>query len=75
MLFWPIVQYQKISILPPHKGLEFSWGMGGSGRAKNIKKCMKLYWSFERGGEVLEKIPSVREVHVWIFSGTTQFNC
>ena len=31
---------------------------------------MKLYWSFQRGGEVLEKIPSVGEV--WIFSGTTQ---
>ena len=31
---------------------------------------MKLYWNFQRGGEVLEKIPSVGKV--WIFSGTTQ---
>ena len=31
---------------------------------------MKLYWNFQRGGEVLEKIPSMGEV--WIFSGTTQ---
>ena len=43
--------------------------MGGSGRSKNIKKCMKLYWNFQRGGEVLEKFPFVGEV--WIFSGTT----
>ena len=33
---------------------------------------MKLYRNFQRGGEVLEKIPSVGEV--WIFSGTTQYH-
>ena len=33
---------------------------------------MKLYWNFQKCGEVLEKIPSVGEV--WIFSGTTQCN-
>jgi len=38
---------------------------------KNVKKCMKLNWNFQRGGEVLEKIPSMGEV--WIFSGTTNF--
>ena len=43
--------------------------MGGSGRSKNIKKRMKLYQNFQRGGEVLKKIPS--EGEVWIFSGTT----
>jgi len=32
---------------------------------------VKLYWNFQRGGGVLEKIPSVGEV--WIFSGTTQY--
>ena len=32
---------------------------------------MKLYWNFQRCGEVLEKIPSVGEV--WIFSGTTHY--
>ena len=30
---------------------------------------MKLSWNFQRGGEVLENIPSMGEV--WIFSGTT----
>ena len=37
-------------------------------RQKNLKKCMRLNWNFQRGGEVLENIPSV-----WIFSGTTHF--
>ena len=46
----------------PTEGIGISWGMGGSGRSKNIKKCMKLYRNFQRGGEVLEKIPSVGEV-------------
>jgi len=31
---------------------------------------MKLNWNFQRGGEVLEKIPSVGGV--WKFSGTAQ---
>jgi len=26
-------------------------------RPKNFKKCMKLNWNFQRGGEVLEKNP------------------
>ena len=40
--------------------------MGGSVLPKNLKKCMKLNWNFQRGGRwVLEKIPSV--VEVWIF--------
>ena len=56
-----IVQFQKISILSPQKGLEFPGGLGvgggGSGRSKNIKKCMKIYRNFQRGGEVLEKNP------------------
>ena len=62
------MQYQKISILPPQKGLEFSGG-GGSLGPKNLKRCMKLNWYFQRGGEVLKKIPSMGDV--WIFSGTT----
>jgi len=33
---------------------------------------MELNWNFQRGGEVLRKIPSVGEV--WIFSGITQCN-
>ena len=53
----------------PKKGLEFSRGGVGviSVKPKNLKKCMKLNWNFQRGGE---GVPSVREV--WTFSGTTQ---
>ena len=40
---------------PPTEGIGISWWMGGSGRSKNIMKCMKLYWNFQRGGEVLKK--------------------
>jgi len=65
------VWFQKISTLPT-EGIGISWEVGGSMRPKNLKKCMKLNWNFLRGGEVLEKIPSVGEV--WIFSGTTQFH-
>jgi len=65
------VQVQKISILPPQKGLKFLGGVGGSVRPKNVKKCVKHYWNFQRGGGgSYKKIPSVGEV--WIFSGTTQ---
>ena len=35
-------QFQKISILPQQKGLEFPGGWKGSRRPKNLKKCMKL---------------------------------
>ena len=28
-------------------------------RSKNVKKCMKLNWNFQRGVGFLEKIPSV----------------
>jgi len=50
------VQFQKISILPPlhppvTKRAGISWGWGGSLRPKNVKKCMKLNWSFQRDGE------------------------
>ena len=45
--------------------------MGGSVRPKTLKKCMKLNWNFQMGGEVLEKILSVGEV--WIFSGITHY--
>ena len=55
---------------PPTEGIGISWGVGGSVRPKNLKKCIKLNWNFQRGGEVLAKIPSMGEV--WIFSGTTQ---
>ena len=54
----------------PYSPYRRNWtGGGGYARAKNLNKCMKLNWNFQRGGEVLEKIPSMGEV--WIFSGTT----
>ena len=42
---------------PPTEGIGISWGVGGSIRPKNLKKCMKLNWNFQRGGGVLEKNP------------------
>ena len=40
---------------PPTEGIGISWGVRASMRTKNLKKCMKLNWNFQRGGEVLEK--------------------
>ena len=61
------MQVQKISILHLQKGLEFPGGGEGSVRPKNLKKCMKHNWNFQRGGGgSKKKIPSVEEV--WIFS-------
>ena len=52
------VQFQKISVLPPQKGIEFmkGEGAGGSPRTKNSR---------EAGG--FEIFPYMREI--WIFSG------
>ena len=48
------VQFQKISILPPTEGywnfLGGGGGLRGSVRPKNLKKCMKLSWNFQRDG-------------------------
>jgi len=55
----------------PHRRIGISQGEGGSLRLNNLKKCMELNWNFQRGGEVLGKIPSMGEV--WIFSGTTHY--
>ena len=56
---------------PPSEEIGISWEVGGSVRSKNLKKCMKLNWNFQRDEVVLEKIPSVGEV--WIFSEITQY--
>ena len=50
---------------PLTEGIGISWGNG-----QFCKKCMKLNWNFQRGGGVLQKVPSVGEV--WTFSGITQ---
>ena len=67
------MQFQKISILPQQKGLEFpgGGGVGGSERPKNLKKHKKLNWNLQRDGRGVswKKLPSVGEV--WIFSGIT----
>jgi len=43
---------QKISTLPPQKGLEFPGNGGGEGfcKTRKIKICLKLNWNFQRGG-------------------------
>jgi len=56
---------------PPTEGIGISWGVGSSVRPKNLKKCMKLNWNFQRGGGILEKNPFRGGGQVWIFSGTT----
>jgi len=52
------VQFQKISILPPQKGLEFpgGWGFYETKKFKEMYS-IKLNWNFQRGREVLEKNP------------------
>ena len=36
----------------PTEGIGNSWGVGGSQSPKNVSKCMKLDWNFQRGGGV-----------------------
>jgi len=40
---------------PPTEGIGIAWGWGVPEDQKYLKKCMKLNWNFQRGGEVLEK--------------------
>ena len=40
---------------PPMEGIGNSWGVGGSQRPKNLKKCMRLNWNFQRGGGSYKK--------------------
>ena len=57
---------------PPTEAIGISRGVGYSVRPKNLKKCMKLDWNFQRGGRgFLDKIPSMGEL--WIFSGITHY--
>jgi len=56
----------------PTKGVGNFREGGGSERPKNLKRCMKLNWNFQRGGRVIGQIPSMGGV--WIFSGTAQLN-
>ena len=53
----------------PHRRDWNFLGGGGSVRPKNLKKCMKLNWNFQRGGGGEKKsLPW----EVWTFSGITQ---
>ena len=58
---------------PPTEGIANSGEEGGSQRPKNLKECMKLNWSFWRGGGIIGQIPSMGGGGggCWIFSGTT----
>ena len=44
-----IVQFKKISILPPTGGIGISWGMGGSGRSKKYKEMYEAFVEFPAG--------------------------
>ena len=35
---------------PPTEGIGNSWGVGGFQSPKDLSKCMKLDWNFQRGG-------------------------
>ena len=53
--------------LPPpvqsKEGIGNSYGRRrGCPRQKNLKKCMKINWNFQRGGSVLENIPSMGNI-------------
>ena len=53
----------EITNTPPQMGLEFSEGWGFCKTKKNSKKCNVpgfIYWNFQRDGEVLGKISSIR---------------
>ena len=65
------MQFQKISILPPQKGLEFPGGWGFC-KAKKFKEMYEAQLEFPEGWGVLEKIPSVGKV--WIFSGISHYS-
>ena len=41
----------------PSERIGNSWGVGGSQRPQNLRKCMKLDWNFQRGGGGLRKNP------------------
>ena len=54
--------------------MEGQWkfrGGGGSQKPKFFKESMGLNWSFQRGGGIQTKKPSMGGV--WIFTGTTHF--
>ena len=53
---------ENIPLSPHRRHLKFQ-GVEGPQRLKNVK----LNCNFQRGGVVFEKIPSVGEVHEWIF--------
>ena len=63
-----IVQFQKISILPPQKGLEFPEGWG-SCKTKKFKEMYESQLEFPEQWGDFDKFPFVGEV--WVSSGTT----
>ena len=40
---------------PPTEGIGISWGVVRSLRPKNLKKCIKFNWNFQRGGGSCKK--------------------
>jgi len=39
----------------PTEGIGISWGVGFFVRPKNLKKCVKLYWNFQKVGGLRKK--------------------
>ena len=67
-----IVQFQKISILPPQKGLKFPGGFCNARKFKELYEAhtIGIFRGVEGGGGPWKKsLPWGRYVHVWIFSG------
>jgi len=57
-----ILYYWAVPEKNPYSSHGRDWSRG-FWKTKNIlKKSMKCNWNFQRGGEVLEKIPSLGEV-------------
>ena len=72
LLYCSIKDTENIHI-PPTEGLNIPGGEGG-GILGKCMKCTKLNW-FCTGARVFikKRIPSMEEVHVWIFYGSSQF--
>ena len=69
-----IVQFQKISILPPQKGLKFPGGFCNARKFKELYEAyiIGIFRGVEGGGSWKKSLPWGRYVHVGIFTGITR---
>ena len=70
---------RKYWYFPTVQGIGNSWGgVGGSWRRKNLSKCIKLDWNFERGGVqgcTLRKIEGSPELWTCEIQGAPYMIC